>query len=212
MIKVTTFVFNAFQENTYILQDETSECVIIDPGFGSQGEKTELADFIVSAGLKPVAVLNTHCHIDHILGCAELQKDYNIPFYIQRMEAELLNSASVYATYFGLEIKAVPVPDNFLDEGDEYQFGKSSLSVFHVPGHSPGSICFYSIKDKFVVTGDVLFRGSIGRTDLPGGDYNALIKNIKTKLLILPREVLVFPGHGPTTNIGHESDTNPFLN
>jgi hydroxyacylglutathione hydrolase len=128
------------------------------------------------------------------------------------MEALLIQSASVYATYFGLEIKAVPVPDNFLDEGDEYHFGKSSLSVFHIPGHSPGSICLYSKKDEFIVTGDVLFRGSIGRTDLPGGDYNALIKNIKTKLLILPREVLVFPGHGPTTNIGHEADTNPFLN
>jgi len=211
MINISSFIFNFFQENTYILSDETSQCVIVDPGFSTKIEKREFKDFITSKNLNPVGVINTHCHIDHILGCADLQKTYNIPFYTHKNELDLLQNAKEYGKFFGLEIDHIPQPDKFLDEGDEYKFGNSTLSILCVPGHSPGSICLYSKNDKFILTGDVLFRGSIGRSDLPGGDYDTLIKNIKTKILILPREVSVFSGHGPKTNIGLEFDTNPFL-
>jgi hydroxyacylglutathione hydrolase len=211
MIKISNFIFNYFQENTYILSDETGDCVIVDPGFSSDKEKNELVNFIADNSLKPVAIINTHCHIDHILGCAYLQKAYNIPFYIHSQETDLMQNAQEYAKFYGLKIENIPQPDGFLKEGDTYNFGNSVLSVLHVPGHSPGSICLYSENNRFILTGDVLFRGSIGRSDLPGGDYNTLIKNIKSKILILPREVLVLSGHGPSTNIGLESDTNPFL-
>jgi hydroxyacylglutathione hydrolase len=211
MILIETLVFNTFQENTYILQDISNECVIVDPGCSSNSEKKAMDDFIKSKGLTPVAVINTHCHIDHILGCEYVQKTYRIPFYIHKLETDLLQATKEYANYFGLTLENTPQPDKYLEEGDEFHFGNSVLAVIHVPGHSPGSICLYSKGDNIIITGDVLFNGSIGRSDLPGGDYYALIKNIKTKLLVLPREVQVFPGHGPMTNIGQEYDTNPFL-
>jgi hydroxyacylglutathione hydrolase len=211
MINITAFIFNSFQENTYVLNDETKECVIVDPGFSTKVEKKLMDDFFTSQNLNPVAIINTHCHIDHILGCEYLQKTYKIPFYIHKNEIDLLQVSKEYAKLFGIEIDHIPQPDKFLDEGDVFNFGNSVLSVLHVPGHSPGSICFYANNDKFILTGDVLFRGSIGRSDLPGGDYDTLIKNIKSKILILPREVLVFSGHGPNTTIGLEYDTNPFL-
>jgi hydroxyacylglutathione hydrolase len=211
MIKIKTFVFNVFQENTYILHDETCECVVVDPGVSTNIEKTEFDNYIVSNKLKPIAIVNTHCHIDHILGCKFLKEKYNIPFYTHEKEIILVEKAREYGVFFNIEIEDPPKPDKFLKDGDAFLFGNSVLFISHVPGHSPGSICLYSEIDKFILTGDVLFEGSIGRTDLPGSDPKVLINNIKTKLLTLPRDVIVFPGHGPYTTIGQEHDTNPFL-
>jgi glyoxylase-like metal-dependent hydrolase (beta-lactamase superfamily II) len=212
MIKIKTFVFNAFQENSYILHDETDNCIIIDPGCSCSEEENELSGYIKSYGLKPIAMVNTHCHIDHILGCKFLKKSFDIPFYAHEGETILIRGAKEYGIFFGFEFEQPPMPDEYLTDNQEFRFGNSRLLISHVPGHSPGSITLYNQTDKFVLTGDVLFRGSVGRTDLPGGDFNILISSIKKKLLTLPQDVVVFPGHGPYTTIGQENDSNPFIN
>ena len=212
MITIKTFIFNPFQENTYLLYDESKECIIIDPGMNSTPEQDMLIKFIESNDLIPKAIVNTHCHIDHILGCCYVKEKYHIPFYIHRLEIPHLENAKQFGEFFGIEIKDPPIPDHYLDEKSVFNFGSSTLQLLHVPGHSEGSIAFYSKKDKLILTGDVLFYGSIGRTDLPGGDYNTLIKNINEKLMSLPKDVIVYPGHGPQTTIQNEYDTNPFLN
>ena len=211
MITIKTFVFNSFQENTYILFDESKSCIIVDPGMNSSNEETTLQDYILQNKLKPTAMINTHCHIDHVLGCKFVKDTYKVPFYIHPDEVPVLDNAIEFGEMFGLHVEAPPTPDKYLNQGDKYIFGVSELQIMHVPGHSPGSITLYSAPDNFIITGDVLFYGSIGRTDLPGGDYQTLIDNIKSKILVLPREVKAFPGHGPYTTIGDEYDTNPFL-
>jgi glyoxylase-like metal-dependent hydrolase (beta-lactamase superfamily II) len=211
MLSIKTFVFNAFQENTYIAYDGSGECVIIDPGMSTTFEREQLSRFIDESHLLPIAMINTHCHVDHILGCPYIKEKYNLPFYTHPDEKMQLEHAVDFGIFFGIEVETPPPSDHYLDEGSVYRFGKTELSVAHVPGHSPGSITLYSESDKVIITGDVLFRGSIGRTDLPGGDYDTLINGIKSKLLTLPPDVLVYPGHGPSTTIGAEYDTNPFL-
>jgi hydroxyacylglutathione hydrolase len=211
MIKIKTFVFNSFQENTYVLSDETNICVIVDPGCNNPEEKKELTDYLKKEQLVPKAIINTHGHIDHVLGCRFLHDELKLPFYAHQDEVILIEKAQELGVFFGVSVEPPPMPDHYLNDDQKFTFGNSTLLVSHVPGHSPGSVSFYSSKDNFVITGDVLFSGSIGRTDLPGGDYNMLIRSIKSKLLILPRDVMVFPGHGPSTTIGIEIDTNPFL-
>lgn len=211
MITLKTFVFNPFQENTYALNDESKECIIVDPGMNSPAEQEELIRYIEKNNLLPKAIVNTHCHVDHILGCQYLVKKYNIPFYANKLEIPLIETAIQFGEFFGLEIEQPPMPDHYLTENNNYNFGNSSFQVFHVPGHSEGSVALYSKEDKLVITGDVLFYGSIGRTDLPGGNYNTLINSIRQKLMMLPKDVEVYPGHGPKTTIQNEYDTNPFL-
>ncbi len=211
MIQISTFVFNDFQENTYVLFDETNECLIIDAGISNKAEENKFFDYVKSNHLNPVALLNTHCHIDHILGCRLIKDAYNIPFYIHEEDLILINKANEFAAIFGMRINKPPMPDKYLADMQAFKFGDSSLQILHVPGHSAGSICFYSQKDKIILTGDVLFNGSVGRTDLPGGNYNTLINGIKSKLLVLPDDVSVFSGHGPITTIGQERKSNPFL-
>jgi len=211
MITIKTFVFNSFQENTYLLFDETRNCIIVDPGMNSGNEYAAVQTYISQNMLTPVAMINTHCHIDHVLGCNYIKNTYQVPFFIHAKEVPVLDNAIGFGEFFGLKVEAPPAPDNFLSEDDIYSFGNSKLSILHVPGHSPGSIALYSAPDKFIITGDVLFKGSIGRTDLPGGDYRTLINNIQSKIMVLPREVVAFPGHGPYTSIADEYDTNPFL-
>lgn len=211
MINIKILVFNPFCENTYIVSDETGECIIIDPGCENNREKEELRSEIVKSVLKPVRVVNTHCHIDHILGNAFIKKTFSIPLLIHRLELPLLNSASQQRIIFGLESDESAVPDLFAEEGDRINFGSSELEVLHIPGHSPGSIALVNRPEKIAIVGDVLFRGSIGRSDLPGGDFDILIKNIKEKLLVLSSDTVIYPGHGPSTNISTESGTNPFL-
>lgn len=211
MITIKPFVFNPFQENTFVLFDETKECVIVDPGMNSDEENNALEEYIREQNLQPVAMLNTHCHVDHVLGCKFVKEKYDVPFYIHAAESPILERTSEFAAFFGMQVETPPPADRFLEEQDTFRFGDSALKLLLVPGHSPGSLALYSEPDRFVIAGDALFRGSIGRTDLPGGDYDTLINNIKTKLLSLPREVTVFSGHGPSTSVGAEHDTNPFL-
>lgn len=211
MITIKTFVFNSFQENTYVLSDETNSCIIIDPGIISDDEEKELTEYISSHKLIPEALVNTHCHVDHVLGCNKIIKLFNIPFSAHESEQVIIEGAKPFAEFFGMSIEQPPQPDKIISEKDKIRFGNSELEIIHLPGHSPGSLVFYSKKDKFAITGDVLFRGSIGRTDLPGGNYGLLIEGIKSKLLTLPRETTIYPGHGPNSTIGYEYDTNPFL-
>ncbi len=211
MINVSVLVFNPFGENTYIASDDTAECVIIDPGCETATEQEELKVFVDRNRLRPVKIINTHCHIDHILGCAFVKNYYSVPLAIHKLELPLLSSAAQQRAIFGLEKGDTADPDIFLNEGDPIRFGGSELVVFHIPGHSPGGISLVNNKCKIAFTGDTLFQGSIGRSDLPGGDHNLLVKSIKDKLLTLDPSTIVYPGHGPSTTVGEESRYNPYL-
>lgn len=210
-MKVQSFTFNPFSENTYILYDETSECIIIDPGCYDAEEKQEIEDYITKENLKPVRLLNTHCHIDHILGNKFIAEKYNLQLEIHPNEEALLKAAATYGPGYGIFMDPSPVAKLSLEEGKEIKFGNSILKMILAPGHSPGSICLYNENDKILIGGDVLFRESIGRSDLPGGDSNTLLESIKNKLYVLPDDVIVFPGHGPATGIGYEKKFNPFV-
>ena len=212
MISIHYFTFNGFQENTYILFDETKECVIIDPGCYSNEEEQELDKFITENELIPIKLLNTHCHIDHVLGNSFVASKYNIGLEIHENDLPTLHATPEYGHTFGFNIDKSPEPTTLLKDGDVIKFGNSELNVLYAPGHSAGHIIFVAQEEKFVINGDVLFQGSIGRTDLPGGDYNTLIESIKTKLLTLDDDFTVYSGHGPSTTIGFERSQNPFLN
>jgi glyoxylase-like metal-dependent hydrolase (beta-lactamase superfamily II) len=210
-MNIKYFTVNGFAVNSYLLFDDSLECVIIDPGFYERREKASLTNFISENKLKPVAVLNTHCHVDHVLGNKFVCEHFQIPLSIHKEDQFLLDRSLQMGKIFGLDAEPSPPSDTYLNQGDTVRFGNSELEVLHTPGHSPGSVSFYNKQDKFVIAGDVLFAGSIGRTDLPKGNYETLISSILNKLLILPSDTVVFPGHGPSTTIGHEHDTNPFL-
>lgn len=211
MLQVQAFTFGPFEENTYILYDETKECVIIDPGCGNRSEQEEFAQFIKDEDLKPVKLLNTHCHVDHVLGNTFIAKKYSLGLEIHEEALETLHSLPQVSHLYGLNAEESIEPSKFIGEGDQIKFGNSTLDILFTPGHSPGSICFVSHADKFVIAGDVLFYGSIGRTDLPGGDHELLLQNIREKLFPLPDDYVVFSGHGQDTTIGFEKKHNPFL-
>ena len=212
MIRIRKFVFNPFQENTYILFDDTKECIIIDPGCFENFEKEQLTDFVKENELNPVKLINTHCHIDHVLGNAFVAKKWNLNLEMHKADLSILLSVSNYAHLYGLEAYEIsPEPKRFLDEGDTITFGNSELNILFVPGHAPGHLAFVSHKQKFVIGGDVLFNGSIGRTDLPGGSFEILEKSIKEKMYKLDDDYTVYCGHGPETTIGQEKRTNPFV-
>lgn len=211
MLSVNTFTFNPYQENTYILTDENKNCLIIDPGCYTQSEQSLLANFIQQNQLKPVYLLNTHGHIDHMLGNRFVKDTYGIDFIThQKVIAELEQTQS-YGAMFGLNPAPSPDPDKLVEEGDAIMLGNEKLEVLFTPGHSAGHISFYHMDSKQLFSGDVLFQGSIGRTDLPGGDYPTLMKSIFDKLLTLDDAVSVYPGHGPSTTIGIERASNPFV-
>ena len=212
MTQITSFTFNDFQENTYIVFDETKECVIIDPGCYSPQEKDELAKFIDDMKLNPVKLLNTHCHIDHIFGNKFVADKYNLELETHKGEIIVLDFGKTYAQSYGyFAYEPSPEPTVFWNEGDTVSFGNTEMSVLFTPGHSPASICFYCEKEKFIVSGDVLFQGGIGRFDLPGGNRDTLMKSIIDKLMPLPDDVQVYSGHGPATTIGFERQHNPYL-
>lgn len=211
MIQIKKFTFNPVQENTFILYDETGECVIIDPGCYTAKERQTLDSFISEKKLNPVRVINTHCHFDHIMGVTWCRAHYRINFEAHANEIPLVEQAVAHGDLFGIPMEPVDVPDAFFKEGDRINFGNSYLRVIEAPGHSPGGVVFYNPEQKIIIAGDVLFYGSIGRTDLPGGSYEKLVSNIKNKLLILPEETTVYSGHGPETTIGFEKRNNPFL-
>lgn len=211
MIQLHQFVFNDFSENTYVLWDDTNQCVIIDPGCYYANEREDLKKFIDGKKLQPVLLLDTHCHVDHVFGNKWVKENFNVPFYAHQADLFLLNAAGATGSIYGLFVEPSPQPDRFIREGENISFGNSTMKIFEVPGHSPGSVCFYGEKEKLLISGDVLFRGSIGRFDLPGGDYGTLMQSIFSKLMILPDEVKVYSGHGPATTIGEERRTNPFV-
>ncbi len=208
---IKKFVFSPFSENTYIVYDQTAECIIIDPGCFDQYEQMQLGEYISDNKLKPVHVLNTHCHLDHVFGNNFLARTYGLKSEIHRNDLELLRKTSSYAQSFGLQMEQPEDAGKFLSESDTILFGNSELKLFHIPGHSPGHLAFYNTTEKIVFCGDILFKGSIGRTDLPGGNFETLISGIKTKLFSLPDDTVVYSGHGENTSIGAEKRTNPFV-
>ncbi|EON78601.1 metallo-beta-lactamase family protein [Lunatimonas lonarensis] len=210
-MQIKTFTFNPFMENTYVLFDETKKAVVIDPGCHNKQERAEIFDFIQSRDLKPVKLLNTHCHIDHVLGNAFIQNTYDIPLWYHREEDAILKAVPAYAGNYGFPHFQESSADHFISDGDLIKFGNQVLKAIWVPGHSPGHLVFYHEASKICIGGDTLFQGSIGRTDLPGGDAETLLRAIKERLFSLPNEVVVFPGHGPETTIGVERITNPFV-
>lgn len=211
MITIQVFTFNPFQENTYILYDETKECVVIDPGCSNKSEQEDIVGFITQEELKPVRLLNTHCHIDHVFGNSFIAKKYNLGLEIHKEDLQTLHSLPQVSHLYGLNAEESVEPSSFLNEGDQIKFGNSVLDIVFTPGHSPGSICFISKEDKIVIGGDVLFHGSIGRTDLPGGDHETLLSSIREKLFVLDGDYVVLSGHGDETTIGFEKANNPFL-
>jgi glyoxylase-like metal-dependent hydrolase (beta-lactamase superfamily II) len=211
MISVEQFTFNPFSENTYVLYDETGEAVIIDPGCADKAECEELFNFIDTKGLRPVQIINTHAHIDHVLGVAAVKRKYNIPFALHQIDEPYLKAVKTYASNYGFYQFDEPEIDRYLTEGETVTFGNSSLEVIFVPGHAPGHVAFVSAADKFVIGGDVLFYMSIGRTDLPGGNHATLLASIRNKLFTLPDDYKVYAGHMQPTTIGFEKKNNPFL-
>ncbi len=211
MITIQRFIFNPFQQNTYVLYTDTKECAIVDPGCYSQEERNELVAFIEAQGLTPTLLLNTHCHIDHVVGNAFIKQKYNLDTAAHKDEADLLEMAEESGSMYGFAIdKPAPI-SRFIEDGEIIKLGEDEILALAVPGHSQGSLAFVCQKEKAVLTGDVLFAGSIGRTDLYGGDYDQLINSIKTKLMPLGDEFTVLSGHGPRTSIGKEALSNPFL-
>jgi glyoxylase-like metal-dependent hydrolase (beta-lactamase superfamily II) len=211
MLTVQPFTFNPVQENTYVVYNDKKQCCIIDPGCYFASEEQELKDFIAQNELQPVYLLNTHCHLDHIFGNRFISKAYGLPLYLHKLEKPVLERGPASGQLWQLPFDNYDGELHFLDEGDIVRIGDDELDVLFTPGHSPGSISFYSKEGKFVISGDVLFQGSVGRTDLPGGDFTILDESIKTKLYTLPEDTIVYSGHGESTTIGDEMKTNPFV-
>lgn len=211
MISIKQFTFNPYQENTYLLYDETGACVIIDPGMYSGAEQNELVNFINANHLKPERLLNTHCHIDHVLGNKFVFDNWGLKPEFHQGELFVLQAVASYAPQMGMHYELSPEPDHYLPESGTVEFGKSTLELVFAPGHSPAHLCFYAKDENFLIGGDVLFYRSIGRTDLPGGNHQQLIDSIKNQVFLLPNDCEVFPGHGQSTTIGYEKLNNPFL-
>ncbi len=211
MLNVDFFTFNAFEENTYVISNDKKQCWIVDPGMYGPQEAAQMIAFIEKKGLQPQAIINTHAHIDHIFGVQALIDKYNIPFGVHELETPVLKMAAGSATIFGFDFREVPKPTFFIKDGTPLQLGDDSVEVFFTPGHSPGSISFYYPQGNWVISGDVLFSGSVGRTDLPGGSFETLVSSIRKHLFTLPAETTVLSGHGPATHIGEEKKHNPFL-
>lgn len=211
-MKIKKFIFNAFYENTYIVWDDISkEGIVIDPGCYAPGEKKELKNFIEENKIIPKYLVNTHCHLDHIFGNKFILEKYECQFLIPKNEEILLKNFSTQAVSFGFDVYEQPTNYKFLDDNNSLEIGDYKFELIFTPGHSPGGFCLYSISEKICFTGDVLFKDSIGRTDLFGGSFEQMISSIKSKLLILDDEVKIFPGHGEESSIGYERNYNPFL-
>ncbi|AZQ61979.1 MBL fold metallo-hydrolase [Flammeovirga pectinis] len=211
MIKVHTLTFSPFQENTYVVWDDTKEAIIVDPGCYDASEEKELVSFIETNELKVVKIVNTHCHLDHVFGNKFCQDTFGVKLYIPKGEVEMLAMGSASAAKYGIPGFITSRHDELLENSGEITFGESTLEILYVPGHSPGHLVFFDKEAKVALGGDVLFKGSIGRTDLPGGDHQTLLDNIKSVMYKLPSETVVYPGHGPFTTIGDEKRSNPFV-
>jgi len=211
-MKIKSFTFNPFNENTYVVYDNTNECIIIDPGCYTENEKSILTKFITTKNLKPTKLINTHCHIDHILANKFIHQKWGIELHMHKKDLTLLENSENIAKMYGFsDYEKYTAQNHFIDEGDILTFGESKLTTIFTPGHSPGHICLYSQKNNLIISGDLIFHKSIGRTDLDGGDYDTLIRSIKNKIFPLNNETQILCGHGPSTNLGYEKEHNPFL-
>ena len=211
MLHVKAFTFSPVQENTYILYNDQKQCCIIDPGCYFPAEKKELKDFVEQNSLQPLLLLNTHCHLDHVFGNKYINELYQLTLHIHPLEKPVLDFAPTSGDMWQLPFDNYDGELVYLREGEKISLGADELEIRFVPGHSPGSVCFYDEPGGFVIGGDVLFNGSIGRTDLPGGDFETLINSIQTQLFTLPDDTKVYSGHGPVTTVGFEKMNNPFV-
>ena len=211
MFTVESFTFSPVAENTYVLHNETGDCIIIDPGCYFGNERRELLDYISENGLRPKYLLNTHCHLDHVFGNKFINETWQLELYIHSNEALVLENAPIAGLQWGLPFDNYKGPLHFIREGEQISLGNDALKVLFAPGHSPGHICFYCRQQDFLIGGDVLFKMSVGRTDLPGGDTETLLTSIRTVLFALPDNTIVYPGHGEPTTIGFEKANNPYL-
>jgi hydroxyacylglutathione hydrolase len=211
MLTIKSFTFSPVQENTYVVYDNKDACCVVDPGCYFGNERRELQEFFEQEKLQPDLLLNTHCHLDHVFGNKFIHDEYGLTLHIHEKEKPVLDRAADAGLAWNMPFENYRGELIFLKEGDIVKVGGNELSVLFTPGHSPGSICFYCEKQHFIISGDVLFRMSIGRTDLPGGDFDTLINSIHTKLFTLPDNTIVYSGHGEPTTIGFEKKHNPFV-
>jgi len=211
MFQIKAFVFNFASENTYVLFNENKNAWLIDPGNMSEQETRVLQNFIKENELNVVKIVLTHAHIDHVLGLQWAFDTYKVPVTMHKDDQEVLDMFQISGMRFGMELDHINVNIEYINEDDELDFDGEKFKIYHVPGHSPGSVVYHNDNQKFIISGDVLFEGSIGRTDLYKGNYDQLIEGIKTKLLILDEDTQVFSGHGNPTKIGFEKQYNPFL-
>ena len=212
MLTIKSFEFSPIQENTYILYNEFNDCIIIDPGCYFDAEKEKLISYIADNKLTPKMLINTHCHLDHVFGNKFISEKYNLTLNIHENEKAVLAFAPTSGLMYNMPFDNYKGEFILLNAGDTISLGKDVLKVLLVPGHSPGSLAFYCAEDKFVISGDALFKNSVGRSDLPGGSHEQLIKSIKENLLALPDDTIVYSGHGPVTRVGDEKRNNPYLN
>ncbi|MFI3331388.1 MAG: MBL fold metallo-hydrolase [Rikenellaceae bacterium] len=211
MLKIAVFSFNPFGENTYVLMDDTKECIVVDAGNYSAKEDNALINYIRDNELKPVMALNTHGHVDHILGVSFVKQEFNVPFAMHSDDMSILNSSKEHGAMYGFDVKQIPSVEIDLKDKTEVSFGETVLKIIHTPGHTPGGVCIFVEQQNILITGDTLFKESIGRTDLPGGDYYAIMDSIINKIIPLGDEVKFYPGHGPASSLGHETLNNPFV-
>jgi hydroxyacylglutathione hydrolase len=210
MIHIETLTFNPFQENTYVVYDETGACMIIDPGCYETYEQEELTDFISRKKLNVQLLINTHGHIDHVLGNYFVKETYKVPFHIFHQDLATMQAVSAYAANYGFPKYTPAIPDVLLKETDKVEVGTMKFDILFVPGHAQGHMALINQEKKICLSGDVLFRNSVGRSDLPGGNHDTLIRSIREKLFLLADDTIVYPGHGPTTTIGFEKKHNPY--
>ncbi len=212
MIKLQKFTFNPFQENTYLVWDEkTKESIIVDPGCSNEMEETEIETFLTDNSLNVKYLINTHCHIDHVLGNKFIKDKYKCDFYAPELDIPLLENVVEQSKMFRIEINPSPMPENYITEDLKLMIGNSEMNFLFTPGHTPGEYCIIFENENICISGDVLFLEGIGRTDLWGGNYETLLQSIRNKLFTLRDEFLVYPGHGDKTTIGYEKEHNPFL-
>ncbi|MCT4582165.1 MAG: MBL fold metallo-hydrolase [Flavobacteriales bacterium] len=212
MITVEQHTFNPFQENTFLIYDETKEALVVDPGCYFPEEKERLKQLIETKELQLKGIISTHSHLDHVFGNKYIMDTFNVGLTIHREDLQTLKMLSRTAEMYGIpNVETSPEPTHFIAEGEQVKLGNSVLEVVFVPGHAPGHIAFISHEDRFVINGDCLFQGSIGRTDLPGGNMEQLLRSIREKIFSLPDDYTVYCGHGPSTTVGYEKENNPFL-
>ena len=211
MLRIKQFTFSPLQENTYVIIGGQDECCIVDPGCYFGNERNELKEFIQETGLSPKYLLNTHCHLDHVFGNKFVHDTWGLTLHLHEKEKVVLDYAPVSGMNWGLPFDNYKGDLIYLREGDTIRLGDDKFDVLFTPGHSPGHISFYCAAQNFILSGDVLFRGSIGRTDLPGGNFDTLAQSIREQLYTLPNETVVYSGHGPETTVGKEKRTNPYV-